>query len=107
MSVRIREKNVEAFLFKKLSNLNVHCYKVIPDNRVGMPDRLVTLPNGRCIWVELKTDNGKLSVVQQLRHRELRDAGQDVRVIWSKEDVEKFTNEIAEVIKEIKKPTTN
>ena len=94
MSVQIREKNVESFLSKKLSKMNVHCYKVIPDNRIGMPDRIVTLPDGRCIWVELKTDNGRLSVVQQLRHKELRDSGQEVVVIWSKEDVEQFVERI-------------
>ena len=94
MSVQIREKNVEAFLSKKLSKMNVHCYKIIPDNRIGMPDRIVTLPNGKCIWVELKTDNGKLSVVQQLRHKELRDAGQEVVVIWNKDEAEKFAEQI-------------
>ena len=98
MSVRVRERNVEEFLVKKLSKLNVHCYKVLPDNRVGMPDRIVTLPNGRCVWVELKTDNGKLSVVQQLRHKELRDAGQEVAVVWSKEEAEKFADMVGNIL---------
>ena len=97
MSVQIREKNVEAYLTKKLSNLGIHCYKVIPDNRVGMPDRLVTLPDGRCVWVELKTDNGKLSLVQQLRHKELRQAGQVVRVVWNKDDADEFVKELGNI----------
>ena len=97
MSVKTREKNVEAYLTKKLSKMDIHCYKVLPDNRVGMPDRIVTLPNGRCIWVELKTDNGKLSIVQQLRHKELRAAGQEVRVVWNKEDADKFADEVGEL----------
>ena len=94
MSVKVREKDVESYLSKKLSNLGLHCYKVLPDNRIGMPDRLVTLPGGRCVWVELKTDNGKLSVVQQLRHTELKKAGQTVEVIWSREDADRFVAKI-------------
>ena len=98
MSVKNRERDVEAYLSKKLSKLNMHCYKIIPDNRVGMPDRIVTLPDGRCVWVELKTDNGKLSVVQQLRHAELKKAGQQVEVVWSKEDADRFVDHVTEIV---------
>lgn len=78
--------------------MNVHCYKVLPDNRIGMPDRLIVLPGGRCIWVELKTDNGKLSVVQQLRHKELRDAGQEVAVVWSKEEADRLAESVGNTL---------
>ena len=96
---KTRENNVEAFLRKKLSKMNVNCYKIIPDNCTGLPDRLVTLPNGRCIWVELKTDGGALSEIQKYRHRELREQGQEVAVVWSKEEADKFADWVGNIIK--------
>jgi len=76
----------------------MQCYKVSANNCVGLPDRLVTLPNGRCCWVELKTDHGKLSLVQQLRHKELRKAGQDVRVVWNKDEADRFVEEVGNIL---------
>lgn len=85
------EKDVESYLSKEMSRIGLRTYKFIPDQRVGMPDRLVTLPNGRVIWIEMKTDGGHLSLVQELRHRELREQGQRVEVLWTKADVDAFS----------------
>ena len=90
----IRENSVERNLVRAMGDLGLGTYKFIPDQRVGMPDRVVTLPDGRVIWVELKTRGGQLSVVQQLRHTELQRQGQRVVTVWSKEDVSKLADEL-------------
>ena len=95
MSVQKRERDVESYLAKKLSDLGLGFYKIIPTNRVGMPDRLVPLPDSRCLWVELKTDNGKLSVVQRLRHKELHSQGQEVVVVRSKEEADQLADQLS------------
>lgn len=41
----------------------------------GYPDRLVLLPQGRVIWVELKKPGGKLTALQLRRHEELKAIG--------------------------------
>lgn len=91
-----REREVESYLVKSLEEIGLKVYKFIPDQRVGMPDRIVVLPDSRCIWVETKTQGGDLSMVQQLRHKELRDHGQRVEVVWSKEDADALVRNIAE-----------
>lgn len=91
-----REKEVESYLVKRMADIGLHTYKFIPDNRIGMPDRLLTLPDGRVLWIELKTDNGHLSMVQKLRHKELRDDGQNVEVIWNRKDVDALVERIRE-----------
>ena len=95
-----RERDVESYLSKALTPLGLAAYKFIPDNRIGMPDRLITLPDERVIWVETKTKGGHLSVVQQLRHRELQQHGQRVVTVWTKKDVDKLVtllhNELGE-----------
>ena len=60
-----------------------------------MPDRIIPIPDGKVIWVEMKKPSGgRLSEVQKLRHKELRKLGQDVRVVWSKEEADQLVDEI-------------
>ena len=94
MAVQNRERDVESYLAKTLEEIGLKTYKFIPDNRVGMPDRIVTLPEGRVLWVETKTRGGKLSVVQQLRHKELKEQGQRVATVWTKKDIDKLVNSL-------------
>lgn len=88
------EKNVESYLKRKLFDLGIDCVKFVPDQAPGMPDRLALLPGGRVLWVELKTDGGRLSDLQLYRHHWLARLGHDVRVIWSKEQVDDLVREL-------------
>ena len=94
MSVKIRERDVESYLVKRMEEAHLSCVKFVPDNKIGMPDRLVLLPEGRVLWVELKTDNGRLEEIQKLQHKRLRDLGHEVKVVWSKADVDDLLNQI-------------
>lgn len=60
-----------------------------------MPDRLVLGPLGRVIFVELKTETGRLSAVQSAQIAKLRRLGQDVRVLYGRKGVEDFIQEVA------------
>ena len=65
------------------------CLKFIPDQVVGMPDRIVMLPGGRVAWVETKKPKGgTLSETQKYRHRKLRALGLHVYVCWTKQDAD-------------------
>lgn len=44
----------------------------------GIPDLCIPLPEGRVLWIELKTKKGRLSAVQKAMHAEMRDFGQEV-----------------------------
>lgn len=56
----------------------------------GVPDRLVILPGGRIVFVELKQERGKLSKVQEMMIDRLSNMGCDVRVLYGMEQVERF-----------------
>jgi hypothetical protein len=94
MSIKVRERDVESYLVEELKKRGVACVKFIPDSKIGMPDRMVLLPDQRVLWVELKTDNGRLEEIQKLQHKRLRDIGHKVVVVWSKEDVDKLLEQI-------------
>ena len=94
MSIKTRERDVESYLVSRINELGLPCMKFIPDGKVGMPDRLVLLPGGRVLWVELKTRGGHLEEIQKLQHKRLEQIGHKVRVVWSKEAADDLVEEI-------------
>jgi hypothetical protein len=56
----------------------------------GLPDRIVILPGGRVIFVELKSDTGRLSKLQRFRIKEMEKVGAEVRVLRGFNDVKNF-----------------
>ena len=90
----VRESSVERHLVSALKKRGIPCIKFKSDSRIGMPDRLVLLPHGRCAWVELKTDGGRLSEIQKYRHDELRKMGQRVFVVWDAAQADRLAGEI-------------
>lgn len=90
----MRERDVESYLIKRVESIGFKCLKFIPDQVNGMPDRIIMLPGSRVLWVELKTKGGKLSEIQKLRHAELAKLGQDVVVVWNKEQADELVGRL-------------
>ena len=91
----MRERDVERHLCARVEALGGACDKFIPDNKPGMPDRIVMLPGGVLVWVELKRPKGgRLSELQKLRHRQLRALGQRVEVAWTKEQADALVDSL-------------
>ena len=92
---RTAEKEVESYLRKQIEQAGGRCIKFVPDYAVGFPDRIVLLPGGVLLWVETKRPRGgRLSVVQKVRHAALRNLGQRVEVIWTKQQVDALLAEL-------------
>jgi hypothetical protein len=86
----MRETRIEAALVARVKALGGLCEKFVSPGRRSVPDRLVTLPGNRIIFVELKAP-GKVPTELQLRDHERRRAlGCDVRVIDNMDDVHAF-----------------
>lgn len=90
-----REREIEAYLKRKVGEARGLCVKIIPDYARGFPDRLVLLPSGVTVWIETKRPRGgRLSVVQRVVHTELRALGQRVEVVWTKAGVDELLREL-------------
>ncbi|WP_373089337.1 VRR-NUC domain-containing protein [Zhongshania sp.] len=84
------ERDIERALVKRVKTLGGMAEKFTSPGRRSVPDRLVTLPEGRVIFVELKAP-GKKPTDNQLRDHQRRiELGCDVRVIDSLEAVDAF-----------------
>lgn len=88
------EKNIEKKLKDEIKKLGGLCYKFVSPGNSGVPDRIVMI-NGHTIFIELKTEKGVLSKLQRLQIKKLKNAGQNVKVLYGLKDVEKFLDELA------------
>ncbi|QNM07187.1 VRR-NUC domain-containing protein [Wansuia hejianensis] len=87
------EKEIERVLVEQVKRLGGRAYKWVSPGNDGVPDRIVILPGERPCFVELKTETGKLSRLQELQIGRLRKLGQDVRVLHGIQEVDAFLEE--------------
>ena len=75
----VSEKVIEKYLTDRAKANGMLCLKYSNPNMTGYPDRLLLLPGGGVVWVEL-------------RHAELSGLGHYVFVIDNKADVDNLIN---------------
>ena len=85
------EKQIEKFLVKRVVESNGITFKWI-STVSGVPDRIVLL-NSKVLFVELKTETGKLSGRQILVFDQIGEQGFPVHILRSYEDIEEFIRE--------------
>ena len=90
----MREKDIEKILVAEVKRLGGRAYKWTSPGNDGVPDRIVILPGRPPIFVELKTDRGRLTALQSVQIGRLRDLGQDVRVLYGMDGVSRFLEEV-------------
>ena len=84
------EKSIERFFVRQVESVGGLALKWSSPGRNGVPDRIVLLPGGRIVFVELKAPGKKPTSLQIRMHEILIGLGADVHVIDSVEDVKKF-----------------
>lgn len=84
------EKDVERILVKAIKDAGGIAYKFTSPGNDGVPDRVVCLPGGYTVFVEVKTDKGKLSRLQERQIARLRSVGQTVDVVYGVSGIVRF-----------------
>lgn len=85
------EKEIESKLVNLVKRRGGLCLKWVCPGGAGVPDRIVLLPNGRVVFVELKRPKGgELSSRQKWWHRKLRGLGFRCWVVWNWNDLDEF-----------------
>ena len=84
------ERDIEKALIRKVKSLGGMCEKYTSPSRRSVPDRLVSLPGGRIIFVELKAPGKKPTENQKRDHEKRRALGCKVMVIDCLEEVDAF-----------------
>ena len=84
------EKQVEAYLVKRVKELGGRAYKFTSPAHRGVADRIVCLPGGVVIMVEVKTIGGRLSPLQKIFAEDMANLCIPYECLWSKEQIDEF-----------------
>ena len=89
-----RESAADEKLVRECRRRGWGLLRLVP-TRKGTPDRLLLLPGGRSVFVELKRERGGvLSEIQKHRHRELRALGFEVHTPHGSPEVATMCDEL-------------
>lgn len=90
----MKESEVEHRLVQMVRKRGGLCYKFVSPGNPGVPDRIIITPNGRTIYVELKTEIGRLANIQRWQIAEMQKRGAEVRVIKGLDAVKALVEEV-------------
>lgn len=89
----MREDEIEKILTAEVKKLGGRAYKWVSPGNDGVPDRIVVFPGRAPVFVELKSDAGRLSALQKVQIRRLKELGQKVYVARGIDGVSQFFRE--------------
>lgn len=85
------EKKIEQYLTKQVEKRGGMCVKFIPDYFAGFPDRILILPAGQTIYVELKAPHVKSPApLQRIIHERLLRLGHWIEVCNTRELIDEL-----------------
>lgn len=93
----MREADIEHYLTQHVALLRGEVRKLRWIGRHSAPDRVVML-DGVTVWVELKAPGERPSRRQEREHRRMRNMGQRVEVIDTREKVDTLLDEFTEAV---------
>ena len=75
------ERELEKIFTKEIKRAGGKAYKFTSPGNSGVPDRIVILPKGKVIFVEMKTSTGHTTPNQDAQISKLRDLGCHVDIV--------------------------
>ena len=76
----MKEQQIQAKKIKELEALGYYVIKLINTNKNGIPDLIAIPPNSDVLFVEVKRPDGKVTKLQEYRHKELNEKGIKVEI---------------------------
>lgn len=90
----MKESQIERRLVEGVKRLGGMCLKFVSPGTLGVPDRIIITAKGRVIFVELKTETGRLTKIQRYVIGEMQNRGADARVVKGIDEVKELLAEI-------------
>ena len=89
-----REKYIEVYIRRRIIEMGGLFFKFTSPGNDGVPDRIAIFPDGRIVFVELKAQHGKLSLIQSYQIGRLISLHQQVCVVYGMGGAEKFLEDM-------------
>lgn len=90
----MKESQIERRLVEGVKRFGGMCLKFVSPGTLGVPDRIIITAKGRVIFVELKTETGRLTKIQRYVIGEMQKRGADARVVKGIDEVKELLAEI-------------
>lgn len=90
----MREKSFEHTLVTETNKVGGLAWKFVSPGTVGVPDRIILLPEGKVGFVEVKAPHKKPRAIQTRRIEQLRELGFKVFVLDDAEQIKNILEEI-------------
>lgn len=90
----MKESQIERRLVEGVKRLGGMCLKFVSPGTLGVPDRIIITAKGRVIFVELKTETGRLTKIQRYVIGEMQKRGANARVVKGIDEVKELLAEI-------------
>ena len=84
------EKDIERFLVNEVKKMGGTAYKFVSPGNDGVPDRIIIIPGGGIIFVELKSETGRLSALQTRQIKRINSLGQQAIVLKGMDEARRF-----------------
>ena len=94
----MKERDIEVLLREGVKQLGGKAYKWVSPGNAGVPDRIVILPGGKVIFVELKQENGRLTRLQKVQQETLHRMGAVAVTLRGAEDVKTYLDVLKEMM---------
>jgi len=76
----MKEQQIQSKKIKELEAQGYYVIKLINTNKNGIPDLIAIPPNSDVLFVEVKRPDGKVTKLQEYRHKELEEKGIKVEI---------------------------
>ena len=84
------EAQIEAVLRDGIKKMGGIAYKFVSPAHRSVPDRIILLPAGRLIFIEVKRASGKLTSLQAKELGRIAKLGFEVHVLYGEEQIKAF-----------------
>lgn len=84
------EREVEVYLVKQVEGRGGKAYKFVSPAHRGVADRVVVFPKGQVWFVEVKTETGRLSPLQEVFRREINRLGGNYMCVYGRAGVDQW-----------------
>lgn len=84
------EKEIEAYLVGAVRAMGGIAYKFVSPAHRGVSDRVAVLPGGIVWFVELKTETGRLSPLQEIFRSDMQRLHQNYACLYGKAEVDNW-----------------
>lgn len=88
------EAAVERWLGKQIKQMGGLYLKFTSPGNIGVPDRIIILPGGKVLFVELKASNGRLTAMQVFQINRLWAMGCNARVVYGMRGARQLKEEL-------------